>query len=1240
MAQTQSPTLTLGIPGYEYSDLYQPRRLQNLLTSFDDYLRDSDASLADTYMAYRKCKGEGMDNRDISDILVRVGPHVGIFTAKLFGIDDIRHAQVAEIKEEFCTVFAFRSEVVAKLKTLLNGEDVADYDLDTIEHDLALLEKAFPAAAGDSDDERSLSRMGAALALLTNHYKLLSKGKDSDYTEADDDLNDIRKSLQEHAENSEMIKAALAEEDSLACAEGLLKITARWAAIAKHRDDLQDRTEGWDILRDPAKTDFNNLVKHDIFKGEHYKAWVAHERHLRRRDGFNLTDPRFGERRNLYEIDHCIFCHERNTDSCSKGMINKKTGDFQTNQLGILNSGCPLGEKISEMQLIKREGDNIGALAAVMIDNPMCPGTGHRICNECMKGCIYQKTEPVNIPQVETNVLMDVLNMPWGFEIYSLLTRWNPLNVQRPTMLPYNGKNVLVVGMGPSGYTMSHYLLNEGFGVVGIEALKLEPLPEELVGSIDKSPVPVRDFADIYEQLGERRLNGFGGVAEYGITVRWDKNFLKVIYAILLRRQSFRAYGGVRFGGTITINEAWDMGFDHICIAAGAGKPTIIGLKNNLIRGIRKASDFLMSLQLTGASKRNTMANLQVRLPAGVIGGGLTGIDTATELLAYYPLQVEKTLDRFETLSGHFGKDTIRKIFDEEELIILDEFLGHGQQIRAERERAETLGETPNFLPLLNAWGGSTMFYRKGMKDSPAYRQNHEEIAEALDEGIRLAEGMNPKKALADDYGHLNAVQFERMAFEDGKWVSSGYNEEVPIRSLYVAAGTSPNTIYESEFPGTFKMDGKFFQRFEPQWEEDEIKLVEKNDGWDPKVSRPSPLTSYEKNGKYISFYGDNHPVYAGNVVKAMASAKDGYPFVSELFEQELAALDPNDQDLRDAALNALFQHLDDTFSATVVAVNRLTPTIIEIVVKAPSAAQKFKPGQFYRVQNFEAYAPVIGDTIMTTEGIALTGAEVDVDAGTISLIVLEMGSSTRLCATWKPGDKLVVMGVTGAPTEIPSGQTVALLGGGLGNAVLFSIGKALRAAGNKVIYFAGYKLSEDVFKIEDLEAASDIIVWSVDPGQDVTAIPTTRPQDKTFVGNILETMLAYAKGELGDTPIHLDDVDEMIVIGSHHMMSAVKEARSGVLKPYLKMNHHAIGSINSPMQCMMKGICAQCMCKHKDKKTGEEYFVYSCYNQDQDLDKVDFPNLNARLRQNTVQEKISSLWLKYILETNQVSHV
>ena len=54
----------------------------------------------------------------------------------------------------------------------------------------------------------------------------------------------------------------------------------------------------------------------------------------------------------------------------------------------------------------------------IAVDNPMVAATGHRICNDCMKACIYQKQEPVDIPQAETRTLKDVLELPWGFEIY------------------------------------------------------------------------------------------------------------------------------------------------------------------------------------------------------------------------------------------------------------------------------------------------------------------------------------------------------------------------------------------------------------------------------------------------------------------------------------------------------------------------------------------------------------------------------------------------------------------------------------------------------------------------------------------------------------------------------------------------------------------------------------------------------------------------------------------------------
>jgi NAD(P)H-flavin reductase len=242
---------------------------------------------------------------------------------------------------------------------------------------------------------------------------------------------------------------------------------------------------------------------------------------------------------------------------------------------------------------------------------------------------------------------------------------------------------------------------------------------------------------------------------------------------------------------------------------------------------------------------------------------------------------------------------------------------------------------------------------------------------------------------------------------------------------------------------------------------------------------------------------------------------------------------------------------------------------------------------------------------------------------------VLEMGGSSDLCVLLKSGEPVVLMGPTGTPTEIPANETVVLAGGGLGNAVLFSIGQAMRAAGNRVLYFAAYKHMIDRYKIAEIEAASDAVVWCCDeePG-----FAPDRPQDKTFVGNIVQAMHAYAAGDLGSQPIPFADADRVVAIGSDRMMAAVARARHEVLKPYLKPHHFAIGSINSPMQCMMKEICAQCLQPQIDPLTGKTTYVFSCFNQDQPLDSVDWRALDARLRQNGAQEKLTAEWIDHCL--------
>lgn len=552
------------------------------------------------------------------------------------------------------------------------------------------------------------------------------------------------------------------------------------------------------------KLDFDHLEHAIVSDKDGITTYDAH--HHRKRDGFALTDRRGTRREVTKQIDYCMICHEREKDSCSKG-IHEKDGSIKKNPLGVETKGCPLDEKISEMHFLRREGYPLAALAMVMLDNPMCAGTGHRICNDCMKGCIFQKQEPVNIPKIETSVLSDILSLKDGLELYSLLMEWNPLNVKRPYALPYNGNKVLVVGLGPAGYTLSHYLLNEGFAVVAVEGLKIESALD--IYNLKKGD-PLPSFKDTIErELDERIISGFGGVSEYGITSRWDKNFLTILQLLLERRKNFKILDGVRFGGTLTIDDAWKLGFTHVALATGAGKPTLIRMKNNLSRGLRKASDFLMALQLTGAARMDSMANLQVSLPAIVIGGGLTAIDTATETLAYYPIQVEKFYLHAKTMLQEIP-DYFDVTYDAEEKVTAQTFFEHGKIIHEVRNEAKRNNQAPDFLPYLKEWGGVTLIYRKQLKQSPAYKLNHEEVNEALEEGISIYEELSPIECILDSNGAIEAVKFEHTS-EDKK----GSIHILNAKTVFVAAGTSPNTTYEKEYPQTFRlMDSGYYQPY------------------------------------------------------------------------------------------------------------------------------------------------------------------------------------------------------------------------------------------------------------------------------------------------------------------------------------------------------------------------------------------------------------------------------------------
>jgi len=1149
--------------GLAFEDLYERAGLARLDRAFLESVGASDADLRRRLEELRASQ-EGLAYKAEAEFLIALAPHVDAFIAKLFGIEAEWDA-LNRAHHRLAPLYRVKRKFVQRRAMLKIKADAAEA------LDGPALEREVAALLGGSFDELAFA---------------------------------------------EAILAWQADEKAHAAQ---LDLAERFSAWAAHTPEGRRRYRHGVLFKPPQRVDPMNLVPVQTDTSRGYS--VHSLRDLRPREGFQLTDPGTDLAGALDEANYCIWCHEQGKDSCSKGMRDKPLDDgtqpFKKTVFGVPLNGCPLEERISEFHKIKTEGWAVGALAMIVIDNPTVCGTGHRICNDCMKSCIYQRQTPVDIPQAETRTLKDVLALPWGLEIYSLLTRWNPLHLRRPLPLESTGKRVLVVGMGPAGFTLAHHLMNDGHTVVGIDGLKIEPLDSTVSGvKPDGARVPfrpIRDFDELREPLEHRVMAGFGGVAEYGITVRWDKNFLKVARLLVERRGEFALFGGVRFGGTITTEDAFAMGFDHVALAMGAGKPTVLDMPNGLVRGVRTASDFLMALQLTGAAREESIANLQVRLPIVVIGGGLTAIDTATESLAYYAVQVEKFLARYEKLVAGKSAGEVRNEWSEEETQVAEEFLTHAQALRAERERAAEEGRPARITELLQSWGGVTIAYRKRLVDSPSYTLNHEEVAHALEEGVRFAEQLTPIAIETDRFGAASTLVAEALRVSPSGEVAKE-RVELAARTILVAAGTQPNTVLAREEPTQYMLDGRYFQALD----EDGNPVKPERSA---KPAQARVLVARDAEDRYVSFFGDLHPSFAGNVVKAMGSAKQGYPIVSRVLARRPA---------RTAAENEAFAAmLNRELRPRVERVERLTGNIVEVVVRAPLAARKFLPGQFFRLQNYEVLAAQPEGTRLAMEGLALTGAWVDREQGLVSTIVLEMGGSSDLCALLEPGEPVVLMGPTGTATHVPGGETVVLVGGGLGNAVLFSIGAALRANGSRVLYFAGYKKMRDRYKIAEIEAAADEVVWCSD---EAPGFAPSRAGDKAFVGNIVEAMAAHASGALGETKVRMQDADRIVAIGSDGMMAAVARARHGVLAPHLKPTHVGIGSINSPMQCMMKEICAQCLQPHVDPKTGVTRYVFSCFNQDQLLDLVDFGGLRQRLAQNGVQEKVTARWIDHVL--------
>ncbi len=1159
--------LTLNIGGFGYADIYQAGRLPVLDRRFQEFVAERDSALAQRFAAYRA--GAALDAVATSELLIAVARHLEDFLVRLFGVDTARE-QLRQAQREETPVAAFKEQFVKR---------------------------------------HARRRRAGAIEFGAVHARLCTQLGDGPINDMELTIARLWARAQENQETQTL---ALLED---------------WVWAACNTPEGKRATRGWTSIKLPGKLDYFKLVPVEPVPDDPYGRVQGLAAHHRRRDGFTLTDARAGLREVMDQVHYCVYCHQHAGDFCSRGFPDKESGDYRVNPLGVTLTGCPLGEKISEAHVLKLEGFGLGALAMIMLDNPLVPATGHRICNDCMKACVYQKQEPVNIPQIETRILTDVLDWPWGFEIYYLLTRWNPLNRARPHALPDQGRRVLCVGAGPAGFNLAQHLLQEGIAVVMIDGLRIEPLPNALTGANGQVPQPIERIESLRDSLDERAMSGFGGVAEYGITVRWDKNFLKLVHLTLARNALYRVYGGVRLGGTLTIEDAWELGFDHVALATGAGKPTVISIQNNLAHGLRQANDFLMALQLTGAAKKTSLANLQVRLPAVVIGGGLTAVDTATEVQAYYIRQVEKLLARHETLAAMNVHPTLSPAEEE----ILAEYLDHGRQVRAERARAAAGGGAPDFTPLIRRWGGVTVAYRRAMNESPAYLRNHEEIEKALQEGIYYLEALDPVEAVLDDHGHVQAMLFRRQVKrEDGNRADADGDAllRLPARMVLVAAGSSPNTVYEREHPGTFAMAGRYYATHATN--PDDPAPLERVDGnGHCKSERVGFFSSYENAGRVVSVLGDNHPQFHGSVVKAMASGKRAAGEIAELLSR---------QPRSGASVDwpAFAADLDRRLRPRIAAVERLAPHLVRVTIRAPQATRNWKPGQVYRLQNFESRARHIDGTLLQMEGMAVDGVHVDKERGEVKLLLNEVGASSRIAACLPVDEPVVLMGPTGTGLPVPHNQTIAVIGNH--SAVTSAIDGAAvwRAAGNRILFIGHFASREKAQPVQALmEILSDQAIWVLDQGP---VLECQRPRDACFVHGMDDFLSTCQRA---DAPYAewLRASDQLLISDRPQAMEAVAYALRTYLHRFAKNGLRATVAVNSPMQCMMKEVCAQCLCRHRDPVSGATTrVVFSCFNQHQPLLEVDFANLRARQGQNSLQEKISNLWLTHLLGTTNAS--
>jgi len=221
-----------------------------------------------------------------------------------------------------------------------------------------------------------------------------------------------------------------------------------------------------------------------------------------------------------------------------------------------------------------------------------------------------------------------------------------------------------------------------------------------------------------------------------------------------------------------------------------------------------------------------------------------------------------------------------------------------------------------------------------------------------------------------------------------------------------------------------------------------------------------------------------------------------------------------------------------------IVAKEKLTPVIDYMRIEAPAISAKARAGQFVMIRIDE-----VG------ERIPLTLADWDAKEGTITLVAMEVGTSTKKLGTLKGGDSLMnVVGPLGLPSEIERFGTVVCVGGGVGIAPIYPIARSLKKLNNRVISIIGARNKDLLFWEDKMRTVSDELIVTTDDGSYARKGVVTEP---------LKELLNHQK------------IDRVIAIGPAVMMKFC----SMTTKPY---DVPTIVSLNSIM-VDGTGMCGCC---------------------------------------------------------------